>query len=160
MLIFWVFFSAFFNPLLSGLKKWDKKMIKLKSSSTYETLKLPALKCKMAKKNFRKTYLWIGESGNKSSPSETDELGLGVASASPFLIASTFFFTLPLLFSNLLVSMDAALLLTDFPGFASGFIIHHDDFPVPSFCTRMNRLCSERLCRIEFWNKKQKRTYK
>lgn len=96
-------------------------------------------------------YLWIGESGNKSNPSETDELGLGVASASPFLIDSIFFFTRPRLFSNLLVSMEAARLLTDFPGFASGFIIHQEDFPVPSFCTRMKRLWRERLCRIEFW---------
>lgn len=97
------------------------------------------------------SYLWRGESGKISSPSETEELGLGVASAfKPFLKASTFFLTRPRRFSNLLVSIDAALLLTDFPGFASGFIIHHDDLPVPSFCTLMKRLCNERLCRIEF----------
>ncbi len=36
------------------------------------------------------------------------------------------------------------------PGFASGFSIHHDDFPVPSFCTLIKRLCSDKLCRIEF----------
>lgn len=98
-------------------------------------------------------YLWIGESGNRSKLSETDELGLGVVSGrQPFLNISTFFFALPRFFSNLLVSIDAARRLTDFPGLASGLIIHHDDFPVPSFCTRMNRLWRERLCRIEFWN--------
>lgn len=100
-------------------------------------------------------HLWIGESGNRSRLSDTDELGLGVVSGKqPFLIISTFFFALPRFFSNLLVSMEAALRLTDFPGLASGLIIHHDDFPVPSFCTLMNLLCSERLCRIEFWNNK------
>lgn len=52
---------------------------------------------------------------------------------SPFLSASTFFLTLPLRFSNLEVSIEVALLLEDFPGLASGLIIHHDDFPVPSF---------------------------
>lgn len=36
------------------------------------------------------------------------------------------------------------------PGLASGFNIHHDDLPVPSFWTRMKRLCRERLCRMEF----------
>lgn len=95
----------------------------------------------------------MGESGNMSRPSDTDELGLVVGSGSPFLIASTFFLTRPRRFSNLLVSMEAARLLTDLPGFASGLIIHHDDFPVPSFCTRMKRLCSDRLCRIEFCKK-------
>lgn len=93
----------------------------------------------------------MGESGNKSKLSDTDELGLGVVSGRPpFLISSTFFFTRPLRFSNLLVSIDAALLRTDLPGFASGFIIHHDDLPVPSFWTRMKRLCNDKLCRIEF----------
>lgn len=96
----------------------------------------------------------MGESGNLSKPSEIDELGLGVVSCStPFLNISTFFFTLPLLFSNLLVSIDAALRLTDFPGLASGLIIHQDDFPVPSFCTLMNLLWRDKLCRIEFWKK-------
>jgi hypothetical protein len=39
------------------------------------------------------------------------------------------------------------------PGLASGLIIHQDDLPVPSFCTRMNRLCSDKLWRIEFYFK-------
>lgn len=89
----------------------------------------------------KSTYLGIGESGNRSKLSETDELGLGVVSGKqPFLNISTFFFALPLFFSNLLVSIEAALLLTDFPGFASGLIIHQEDLPVPSFCTLMNLL--------------------
>ena len=37
------------------------------------------------------------------------------------------------------------------PVLASALIIHQLDLPVPSFCTRMNLLCRERLCRIEFW---------
>lgn len=83
----------------------------------------------------------MGESGNRSKLSDTEELGLGVVSGKqPFLNISTFFFALPRFFSNLLVSMDAALRLTDFPGFASGLIIHQDDFPVPSFCTLINLL--------------------
>lgn len=54
---------------------------------------------------------WRGLSGNRSKPSLTLLLGLGVASACklPFLNASTFFFTRPRLFSNLLVSIDVAL---------------------------------------------------
>jgi hypothetical protein len=36
------------------------------------------------------------------------------------------------------------------PVLASGLIIHQEDFPVPSFCTRMNLLWRERLCRMEF----------
>lgn len=52
--------------------------------------------------------------------------------------------------------MEAARRLTDLPGFASGLIIHHDDFPVPSFCTRINRLCKDRLCLIEFCKEKNR----
>lgn len=70
-------------------------------------------------------------------------------------IASTRFRTRPLRFSYLDVSIEAALRRTDLPGFASGFSIHQDDLPVPSFCTRMNRLCSDRLCLIEFCNETQ-----
>ena len=33
---------------------------------------------------------------------------------------------------------------------ASGFIIHQLDFPWPSFCTLLKRLCKDKLCRIEF----------
>ena len=33
----------------------------------------------------------------------------------------------------------------------SGFIIHQLDLPWPSFWTLLKRLCSDRLCRIEFW---------
>ena len=36
---------------------------------------------------------------------------------------------------------------------ASGLSIHQLDFPEPSFCTRTNRLWSDRLCRIEFCKK-------
>lgn len=68
----------------------------------------------------------------------------------PLLICSTRFFTRPLRFSNLEVSIDVARRLTDLPGFASGFNIHQEDFPVPSFCTRMKRLCRDKLWRIEF----------
>ena len=32
----------------------------------------------------------------------------------------------------------------------SGLSIHQLDLPVPSFCTRTNLLCSDRLCRMEF----------
>lgn len=39
------------------------------------------------------------------------------------------------------------------PVFASKFNFHHDDLPVPSFCSRTKRLCSDRLCLIEFCNK-------
>lgn len=100
----------------------------------------------------------MGESGNKSRLSDTDELGLGVVSGKqppPFLRTSTFFLARPRFFSNLLVSMEAALRLTDLPGLASGLIIHQEDFPVPSFCTLMKRLCSDRLCLMEFCNKKK-----
>lgn len=94
--------------------------------------------------------------------------------------ASTRFFARPRRFSYLDVSIEAARRLTDLPvdglyntfrsaairskticlnapGLASGFSIHHDDLPVPSFCTRINRLCSERLCLIEFCKKKKER---
>lgn len=97
---------------------------------------------------------WRGEEEEKKSRlSETEELGLGVGSRPgpmPLRRASTFFLTRPRRFSNLDVSMEVARLRADFPGFAPGLIIHHEDFPVPSFCTRMNRSCSDRLCRIEF----------
>lgn len=69
----------------------------------------------------------------------------------PFRICSTRFLTLPRLFSNFDVSIDAARRLTDLPGFASGLSIHHDDLPVPSFCTLTKRLCSDKLWRMEFW---------
>lgn len=63
----------------------------------------------------------------------------------PLRSCSTLFLTLPRRFSNFDVSIEAARLLTDLPGFASGLSIHHDDLPVPSFCTLMNRLCSDKL---------------
>lgn len=63
----------------------------------------------------------------------------------PFLICSTRFLTRPRRFSNFDVSIDAARRLTDLPGFASGLSIHHDDLPVPSFCTLMKRLCNDKL---------------
>lgn len=78
-----------------------------------------------------------------------------MASVTPFLSSAIFFLTRPRLFSNLLVSMDAARLLTDLPGLASGLIIHHEDFPVPSFWTLMKRLWRERLCRMEFWKRRE-----
>ena len=67
----------------------------------------------------------------------SDEIGGGVE--------FTFFLTRPRFFSYLDVSMDVALRLADLPGLASGLIIHHELLPVPSFCTRMNRLCSDKL---------------
>jgi hypothetical protein len=77
----------------------------------------------------------------------------------PFLSDSALLRTLPRFFSYLLPALDASIdvarLLALFPGFASGLIIHHDDLPVPSFCTRTNRLCSDRLCLIEFWKIKK-----
>lgn len=77
----------------------------------------------------------------------------------PLRICSTRFLTRPRRFSNFDVSIDAARLLTDLPGFASGFSIHQDDLPVPSFCTLMNRLCSDKLWRMEFWNDVIKKRY-
>ncbi len=76
--------------------------------------------------------LTCGDSGNMSSPSERELAGEGV-SRTPFRTASSFFLILPRFFSNLDVSMDVALRRAAFPGFASGFNIHQDDFPVPSF---------------------------
>lgn len=46
--------------------------------------------------------------------------------------------------------MEVALRLAALPGLASGLSIHHELLPAPSFWTRMKRLCSDRLCRIEF----------
>lgn len=81
-----------------------------------------------------------------------DEDGDGVVS-SPFLNASIFFLTLPLFFSKRPPSMGLVLArrLVDLPGLASGLRTHHEDFPVPSFWTRMNRLCRDRLWRMEFF---------
>lgn len=65
----------------------------------------------------------------------------------------TFFFVaLPLLLTNLLLlSMEAALRRGDFPFFPpSGFSIHQELFPVPSFWMRTKRLCKDRLCLMEF----------
>lgn len=51
-----------------------------------------------------------------------------------------------LLVNLLLLSMEAALRRGDLPLFPpSGFSIHHELFPVPSFCTRTKRLCRDRL---------------
>lgn len=60
---------------------------------------------------------------------------------------------LPRLLANLLLlSIEAALRRGDLPFFPpSGFSIHHELFPVPSFWMRIKRLCSERLCLMEFW---------
>lgn len=58
----------------------------------------------------------------------------------------------------LLLSMEAALRRGDLPLFPpSGFSIHHELFPVPSFWTRTKRLCSDRLCLMEFWRRRRKR---
>lgn len=65
----------------------------------------------------------------------------------------TFFLTRPRFFSYFEVSIEVARRRADLPGLASGLIIHQDDLPVPSFCTRMNRLCSDKLWRIEFYSK-------
>lgn len=56
-----------------------------------------------------------------------------------------------LLVNLLLLSIEAALRRGDLPFLPpSGFSIHHELFPVPSFCTRTKRLCSDRLCLMEF----------
>lgn len=63
-----------------------------------------------------------------------------------------FFMARPLLLASLLLlSMEAALRRGDFPFFPpSGFSIHQELFPVPSFWMRTKRLCSDRLCLMEF----------
>lgn len=65
----------------------------------------------------------------------------------------------PRLFVNLLLlSMEVALRRGDLPLFPpSGFSIHHELFPVPSFWTRMKRLCKDRLCLIEFWQREREK---
>lgn len=93
-----------------------------------------------------------GDTGIMSELSDMDELGLGVFSGCrPFLIASTTFFTRPRLFSNFGVSIDVARRL-DLPvvRLALWLICHHDDFPVPSFWIFSNRLCKDKLWRMEF----------
>lgn len=107
--------------------------------------------------NWKLAVATAGDPGNISNPSEMEELGLGVASVaacSPFRRASTFFLTRPRRFSNFDVSMEVARRRALLPGLASGLIIHQEDLPVPSFCTRMKRLWRERLWRIEFCNTK------
>lgn len=67
----------------------------------------------------------------------------------------TFFLTRPRFFSYLEVSIDVARRLADLPGLASGLIIHQEDLPVPSFWTRIKRLWSDKLCRMEFCSNNQ-----
>lgn len=76
--------------------------------------------------------------------------------------AAFFFAARPLLFVYLLLlSMDTARLRGALPTFPpSGLIIHQELFPVPSFCTLMNRLWSDKLCRIEFCRKGRKQHVK
>lgn len=65
----------------------------------------------------------------------------------------TFFFAArPLLLANLLLlSIEAARRRGDLPLLPpSGLSIHQELLPVPSFCTRINLLCRDRLCLIEF----------
>ncbi|TNN75127.1 hypothetical protein EYF80_014700 [Liparis tanakae] len=53
--------------------------------------------------------------------------------------------------------MEAALRRGDLPLLPpSGFSIHHELFPVPSFWTRIKRLCSDRLCLMEFCREREK----
>lgn len=63
----------------------------------------------------------------------------------------------PLVFRYLVpLSIEAARRRGPLPIFPpSGFSIHHELLPVPSFCTRMNRVCRDRLWRIEFCRDKQ-----
>lgn len=64
-----------------------------------------------------------------------------------------------LLVNLLLLSMEVALRRGDLPLFPpSGFSIHHELFPVPSFWTRTKRLCKDRLCLIEFCQGERERT--
>lgn len=67
-------------------------------------------------------------------------------------VCTFFFMARPLLLASLLLlSMEAALRRGDFPFFPpSGFSIHQELFPVPSFWMRTKRLCSDRLCLMEF----------
>lgn len=81
-----------------------------------------------------------------------------VSEQRPFSPQLTFFLAArPRLFVNLLLlSMEVALRRGDLPLFPpSGFSIHHELFPVPSFWTRMKRLCKDRLCLIEFWQRER-----
>lgn len=50
-------------------------------------------------------------------------------------------------------------LLFYIPAFASGLSIHQLDLPVPSFWTRIKRLCKDKLCRMEFCKKKTKKKW-
>merc|ERR1711974_444497 len=59
--------------------------------------------------------------------------------------------TLSLLCCRLLTSPLVALRLGLAPSFLSGLSVHQEDLPAPSFCTLRNRWCSDRLCRIEFF---------
>ena len=70
-----------------------------------------------------------GDSGNVSRPSETDEEG----EFGSLFRFSIFFLTLPRFFSNLDVSMLAALRRAALPGLASGLMTHQLLLPVPSF---------------------------
>lgn len=78
--------------------------------------------------------------------------GLSPAPSWPDWRDAFFLAARPRLLANLLLlSMEAALLRGDFPLLPpSGLSIHQELFPVPSFCTRMNLLCRDRLWRIEF----------
>ena len=72
----------------------------------------------------------------------------------------TFFLAaLPRLLLNLLLlSMEAARRRGDLPLLPpSGFSIHQELLPVPSFCTRTKRLCRDRLCLMEFcrWTERE-----
>jgi hypothetical protein len=79
--------------------------------------------------------------------------GLSSADSGAVCRAAFFLAARPrLLVYLLLLSMETARRRGAFPLFPpSGLMIHQELFPVPSFWTRMNRLCSDRLCRIEFF---------
>lgn len=96
----------------------------------------------------------VARNGSGLAPSSPSNFGVGLVFPHLALSSRTFFFTLPLFLSNLefVVSIDDALLLEDFPGLASGLIIHQELLPVPSFWTRTNRLCRDKLWRIEFFH--------
>lgn len=105
-------------------------------------------------------FEWLPASGNKHSVlSLMGEEGLRKVNPKPSPLSppsrrcsSSCFFTRPRRFSYFWVSILAARRRVDLPGLASGLIIHHELLPVPSFCTRIKRLCSDRLCRTEFCN--------
>ena len=80
----------------------------------------------------------------------TDKCGLDGHSSSSLIFS---FFVRPRFLSDFgAESSDPERRRLVLPPFASGFNIHQELFPFPSFCTLTNLLCSDKLWRIEFCN--------